>query len=352
MLHGKMIHGLTLMGLLAFGGSMVLADSIKVEPEGVPVAIYRTGASPSDPIQIEGKVEASAVEPIGDGKYVLIAHDKASELYVVEAATGKIVGPAVTSDALPPTTASGPKFEGMARDSKGNYYAIGSHSGKTDDERGQRAHLLRFRFKGDLKPGEKPTVAPASVKRFDAWASLKTALAKDSSEVEKLKIEGLAIREIPATIAKPAKVQVFIGLREPSDLVRVFAADLKDDQPLSFEKFFAFDAGLREGVQATLTSLTYVPAWQGFFIITASEDKDNAFHGNTLYFLADSAIPASGLAKPERVYDFEVAMKAEGLADLPQATPSKTTLRLLVAYDNDAKSTHIPSRVQILRLSR
>jgi hypothetical protein len=240
----------------------------------------------------------------------------------------------------------------MARDSKGNFYAIGSHSGKTDDERGQRAHLLRFRFKGNLKPGEKPTIDPASVKRFDAWASLKGALAKDSSEVDKLKIEGLAIREVPATAARPAGVQVFIGLREPSDVVRVFAADLTEGSPLSFQKLFAFDAGHREGVPAQLTSLLYVPAWQGFFVVTASEDKDNAFHGNTLYFLADSAIPANGLARPERVYDFEVAMKAEGLADLPEASPSKTTLRLFVAFDNDAKSTHIPSRVQTLRLSR
>ena len=356
MLIGKMTRGLVLLRLIV--STAATADTIRVEAEGQPVPLHRPGAGASGPIQVDAKIEASAVEPIGDGKFVLIAHDKASEFYVVETATGRIVGEPVTSDALPATSASGPKFEGMARDSKGNFYAIGSHSGKTDDERGQRAHLVRFRFQSDLKPGEVPKIDPASVRRFEAAAPLKAALARESSEVEKLKIEGLAIRELPAVNGKPGRSEVVVGLREPSDLVRVFAAEIRDDQPagssLAFEKLFAFDAGLREGVPATLTSLLYLPDWRGFFVLTATEDKDNAFHGNTIWFLRDDQIPRTGLARPDRAYDFEVAMKAEGLADLPQ--PGKgifnTTARLVVAFDNDAKSTHIPSRVQTLRLSR
>jgi hypothetical protein len=356
--NGTTRRALILLGLMALAGSAASADTIRVEAEALPVPLHRQGASPSDPIQVDAKVEASAVEPIGDGKFVLIAHDKASELYVVETATGKIVGPPLTSDALPPTTASGPKFEGMARDSKGNFYAIGSHSGKTDEERGQRAHLVKFRFQGDLKAGEVPGIDPASVRRFDAWASLKAALGKESGEVGKLKIEGLAIRELPASAGKPARTEVVVGLREPSDLVRVFAAEIKDDQAsgssVNFEKLFAFEAGLREGVPTTLTSLLYLPDWRGFFIVTATEDKDNAFHGNTLWFLRDDAIPQAGLARPERTYDFEVAMKAEGLAELPQPGNghSSTMARLVVVFDNDAKSTHMPSRIQTLRISR
>ncbi len=88
--------------------------------------------------------------------------------------------------------------------------------------------------------------------------------------------------------------------------------------------------------------------------MTATEDKDNAFHGNTLWFLRDDAIPKVGLASPEHVHDFEVAMKAEGLADLPH--PGKgifnTTARLVVVFDNDAKATHMPSRIQTFRVSR
>ncbi len=355
---GKTTRGLALLGLIVGGSATSRADTIRVEAEGLPVPLHRPGASESEPIQVDPKVEASAVEPIGDGKFVLIAHDKASEFYAVETATGRIVGEPVTSDALPATTASGPKFEGMARDSKGNFYAIGSHSGKTDEERGQRAHLVRFRFRGDIRPGEVPKVDPASVVKFDAAASLRAALGKESGEVDRLKIEGLAIRELAGPDGKSSRTQVVVGLREPTDLVRVFAAEIKDDQPagssLAFEKLFAFDAGRREGVQATLTSLLYVPDWRGFFVLTATEDKDNAFHGNTLWFLPDDAIPKAGPARPVRAHDFEVAMKAEGLADLPQPGKgaSPTTVRLVVAFDNDAKSTHMPSRLQVLRVSR
>jgi hypothetical protein len=90
--------------------------------------------------------------------------------------------------------------------------------------------------------------------------------------------------------------------------------------------------------------LLYLPDWRGFFIVTATEDKDNAFHGNTLWFLRDDQIPATGLARPERAYDFEVAMKAEGLADLPGAGKGffNTTARLVVVFDNDAKWTSNP----------
>ena len=332
-------------------------DTVRVEPESVPVALHRLGASPSDPIQIDGKVEASAVEPIGDGRFVLVAHDKAAEMYVVEAQTGRIVGPAVTSAALPATTEAGPKWEAMARDSKGRYYAMGSHSGKTAEEKAQRAHLVRFRFKEGGQAGEVPAVDPASVRHFVAAGPLASALGKESKDVGKLKVEGLAVREVPASAGQPARTEVVVGLREPIDMVRAFAATVAEDQAegssLDFRALFRFDAGLREGVPATLTSLLYLPAWKGFFVLTASEDKDNAFHGNTLWFLRDDAIAADGTARPERAWDFEVAMKAEGLADLPQAGGDPdSSARLVVAYDNDAKSTHIPSRIQVVRVSR
>jgi hypothetical protein len=338
------------------GSSAGLADQIRVEAESQPMALHRPGASPSEPIAVDARIEASAVEPIGDGKFVVVAHDKASEFFVVETATGRVVGDAVTAETLPATSSAGPKWEGMARDSRGNFYAIGSHSGKTDEERSQRAHLVRFRFREDVKPGAAPAIDPASVRRFEAAGSLASALGGESREVDKLKVEGLAIREVAAAGGKPARTEVVVGLREPADLVRVFVGEIKDDQApgssIAFEKLFSFDAGLREGVPATLTSLTYVPSWRGFFIVTATEDKDNAFHGNTLWFLRDDMIPRAGLSKPDRAYDFEVAMKAEGLADLPQSPPSNTTLRLVVAFDNDAKATHMPSRIQTLRVSR
>ena len=96
--------------------------------------------------------------------------------------------------------------------------------------------------------------------------------------------------------------------------------------------------------------MTYLPAWKGFFVVTATEDKDNAFHGNTLWFLRDDEIARSGASKPTRVIDFEVAMKAEGLAELPGATDSSA--RLVVAFDNDAKTTHMPSRLMTFHVTR
>jgi hypothetical protein len=337
-------------------GSLVLAGTafgfdgatIRVEPESLPKALYR--AEPGKPeVAVDARVEASAIEPIGDGKFVLVAHDKASELYLVETATGRIIGPPVTSEALPATSAAGPKWEAMARDAQGNYYAMGSHSGKDDSEKSQRSHLVRFRFKAEPAPGEAPVVDPASVVKFDAAGGLATALGLDKGDVAKLKVEGLAVRQLGG------KTEVVVGLREPSDLVRVFAAEIQDSQgpgsPLNFQRLFAFDAGKRDGVPAALTSLEYLPNLGGFAILTATEDSDNAFHGNTLWFLPNAAIPRTGLARPERCLDFEVAMKAEGLAELPTSGP-KNVARLVVAFDNDAKTTHMPSRIQVLRLTR
>jgi hypothetical protein len=94
--------------------------------------------------------------------------------------------------------------------------------------------------------------------------------------------------------------------------------------------------------------MEYVPALEGLLIITASEDVENTFHGNTLYFLPDGQ--ASGARK---LAVFEVAMKAEGLAVLTsRKTGPRTTVRLLVTYDNDPHATKIPSRFQAMDLVR
>ena len=343
---------------LAMSGSGPMASSfadvIRVVPQALPVPLHRQDPGSTQPIELDTKIEASAVEPIGNGRYVMVAHDKASEFYLVETATGRIVSEPIVSDALPPTTAVGPKYEAMARDSHDHFFVMGSHSGKTAEEKSQKAHLIRF---GTTHRTRIPEIDPASVRRYNAFPGLVAALSKESPEVGKLKVEGLAIIEKAAANGKPATTDVVVGLREPGDLVRVFTAPITEDQaaeqPLAFEKLFAFDAGLREGVQAQLTSLTYVPAWKGFFILTATESAENTFHGNTLWFLAEDQIPKTGLAKPDRIHDFEVAMKAEGVADLADdAGPSRTRLRLVVVFDNDAKSTHMPSRIQTLLVTR
>src|SRR5437764_7757 len=82
--------------------------------------------------------------------------------------------------------------------------------------------------------------------------------------------------------AGPARRELVIGLREPGDKVRGFAADISappsPDTELELEPAFAFEADPREGVESQLTSLEYVPALGGFLVVTAAEDETNAFH--------------------------------------------------------------------------
>ncbi len=294
-------------------------------------------------------IEASAAEPIGDGRRFLLAHDKHPALYVVDLATGRIMGDPITSAKLPtPSPLGGPKWEGMARDSEGNFYLIGAHVGKTDEERASKSVLVRFR----LQDRDLPQIDDASVVRWDISRSLVEALKTQGlspDQVKERKIEGLAIRE-SKTADGTVRRELVIGLRNPDDKVRAFVSDISaapsPDAELELKPLFAFDAEPREGVTSELTSLDYVAALRGFLVITASEDKANAFHGNTLYF-----IPDGETAIARKVATFEVAMKAEGLAVLGVASePNRTTVKLLITYDNDPHATKMPSRFQTATL--
>ena len=143
-----------------------------------------------------------------------------------------------------------------------------------------------------------------------------------------------------------------IGLRAPTDKVRAFVADISaspsPDAELELKPLFTFEAEPREGFTSELTSLEYVPALGGFLVVTASEDESNAFHGNTLWFVADGATEPA-----EKIATFEVAMKAEGLAVLgAEKNGSRTAVKLLITYDNDPHATKIPSRFQTATLVR
>ncbi len=67
------------------------------------------------------------------------------------------------------------------------------------------------------------------------------------------------------------------------------------DAELELKPLFTFEAEQREGYTSELTSLEYVPALEGFLVVTASEDETNAFHGNTLWF-----VPDGGTTRPAR----------------------------------------------------
>jgi hypothetical protein len=294
-------------------------------------------------------IEASGVVPIGDGRRFLVAHDKAPALHVVEASTGRLLGGPIAAPGFPEPGTVGPKWEGMALDSDGNCYVIGAHNGKTDEEKALKSVLLRFR----LKDGPDSTIDPASVTRWHVARSLEAALRAqglDEARVDRRKVEGLAVREGKRADGS-ARRELAIGLREPGDKVRAFVADISSPSPeseLTLKPLFAFQAEAREGTESQLTSLEYVPALGGFLVVTASEDADNAFHGNILWFVADGQAD-----RAEKVATFEVAMKAEGLAVLGvERRGGRTEVKLLITYDNDPHATHIPSRFQTATLIR
>ena len=322
----------------------VSAGEITMKPQGAPSAFFRGTV---DAPKIDLILEASGVEAIGDGKYVLVAHDKHEALFVAETATGKIVGEPISCDAFPSGLNVGPKWEGMARDDRGNFYIIGSHSGKNDDEKTQRAYLFRFRLKTD---GPAPAIDARSVTRWKCAGSLAESLGKEVSDPEeraKLKVEGLTVRRLGD------RSELIVGLRDPGDRVRTFSATLTEsaapEGDLTFKPLFKFDAGKREGEPSVLTSLEYLPSWKGFLVVTATEDANNVFHGNTLWFVADASI-RSGDCHAERIGEFEPAMKCEGLAELPGGTAEE--VRLVLTYDNDPHATKIPSRIQTVVLTR
>jgi hypothetical protein len=112
-----------------------------------PAPFLEASSGGTTEFHLDNVLEASGVEPIGGGHLLLVAHDKKVPLRVIETATGRQVGPLLTCDKFPAETPKSSKWEGMAQDSEGNYYLVGSHSGKTDGERDEHAKLIRFRLK-------------------------------------------------------------------------------------------------------------------------------------------------------------------------------------------------------------
>jgi hypothetical protein len=332
------------LGAIVFVPALTRADDFRLESATLPRPMIQDG-------KVNDVIEPSGVEPIGDGHRILIAHDKHPALFVVDVATGQVVGQPITSPRFPePSKLGGPKWEGMARDAEGNYYIIGAHVGKTDEERASKSVLLRFR----LKEADHPAIDDASVVRWEIAHSLESSLKAQGlseSQVGQRKIEGLALRESKKADGTACR-ELVIGMRAPNDKVRAFVADISaapaPGAELELKSLFTFEAEPREGQTSELTSLEYVPQLGGFLVLTASEDENNAFHGNTLYFVADGET-----TRAQKVATFEVAMKAEGLTALgAEKDGAKTAVKLLITYDNDPHATKIPSRFQTATLVR
>jgi len=77
----------------------------------------------------------------------------------------------------------------MARDSEGNYYLVGSHSGKTQGERDEHAQLIRFRLK--TQPG---TTGSLDAVAIDEGSVIPWRLA--APLIQALQHEGLDVKAI------------------------------------------------------------------------------------------------------------------------------------------------------------
>ena len=169
--------------------------------------------------------------------------------------------------------------------------------------------------------------------------------------------------------------ELVIGLREPHNPIRVYAADITalpaPNAKLALNPLFRFHAGKRGGILSQLSSIDYLPAWNGFFILTSTEDSSNRYHGNTVWFLSDEKISASRpaqlqpdklkladlrLVEPQKVWVFGIDGKVEGLCVLSEEAASSgrqtRRARLALVYDNDTQKTGNPGSFQFLTLLR
>jgi hypothetical protein len=193
----QLLAATVVLGLVGLFAPAAQAHHWQLESATLPAPFLRDG-------RMEVGIEPSGVAPIGDGRRVLVAHDEAAPLYVVDVATGALVGAPLVLPKFPPTTKSGPKWEGMALDSGGNYYLVGSCSGPSDEERAASSAVVRFRLQG----GETPAIDDTSVVRWDIFhgntlwlvADGETRRARSYATFEvAMKAAGLAVLGVEAS---------------------------------------------------------------------------------------------------------------------------------------------------------
>jgi hypothetical protein len=266
----------------------------------------------------EEKFDPSAVEPIGDGTYLLVADDDTTPLLIVDAKTREIIPKRLE---IPDFQASNPDWEAMAKDSENNYYLIGSHS-----------HLLRFRLKDEMEkdPAKIKIECKIDIDIKEFFDSLQGILKGHSPQ-----IEGLAVWR------NGGKKELVVGVREKgSKTIHVYHSEFADDK-LHLKLLFHFivpEVENAKNVEWHLSSIEYVPAWDGFLVITSTEEQDK-FYGSMLWFVSNEMLKglkqSSTEVTPDKSKVFEPTMKAEGLAVLPSTDKAK--LRVIIVFDNDSR---------------
>jgi hypothetical protein len=321
----------------------------------------------ADTGQEDNKIEPSGVASIGDGSLLLVACDKNDSLVVVELATGR-----VKQSLSLGTFANRPKWEDLAHDDEGAYYVIGSRFVEEPAEDGTQkklkdvSRLLRFRLRSDGVGGTPFVIDSESIMEWDISDALAAEGYHRDPRKSEVNIEGLTVRTLRDPMGGHVTLrELVIGLREPHNSIRTYAANITElpapNAKLALSPLFRFRAGKRAGVLSQLSSIDYLPEWNGFFILTSTEDKSNRYHGNTLWFLSDEKILASRptqlppdklkladlrLVEPQKVWVFGLDGKAEGLSVLAEEAASSASpvrrARVALVYDNDtAKTGHL-----------
>ena len=286
----------SILGTMALAPAFAHADDLRLESTSLPAPLLEDG-------KVNVVVEASALEPIGDGRRLLVAHDKDPALYVVDIGTGRILGEPITSPRFPKKNEGGPKWEGMARDSEGNFYLIGAHNGKTDagasnqerpdsvSPQGQRSARDRRCLDHDMARRPFAGGRPEGRRTRRRRGRQAKSRRPDDPRTE----NRLTARPAASCLSAFASRKT----RSTSSSADISACPLPDAE-LELKPAFAFPAEPREGQASELTSLEYVPALGGFLVVTASEDTANAFHGNTLWFVADGETSHARKSRPSR----------------------------------------------------
>ena len=363
--------GLFLGLVVLLSALAVRAQEVQVEVAQPPVRFLTADTGSEDK-----KIEPSGVEPIGDGSLLLVADDKSESLIVVEAATARVKQSLKLS-----IFDNRPKWEALARDDEGAYYVIGSHFVEDPAEEGAQkkltdvSRLFRFRLRRDGAGGASFLIDSESTIEWDITDALAVEGYHRDPRKNEVNIEGLTVRTLRDPAGSVTLRELVIGLREPHNPIRVYAANITElpvpNAKLALSPLFRFDAGKREGILSQLSSIDYMPAWKGFFILTSTEDSSNRYHGNTFWFLSDEKISASRpaqlppdkiklsdlrLVEPQKVWLFGLEGKAEGLCVLSEEAASsgrqERRARLALVYDNDTEKTGNPGWLQFFTLLR
>ena len=363
---------LTFLGLILLLTPLPLrAQEIQVEIAYPPMPFLTADAGSED-----RKIEPSGVAAIGDGRLLLVACDKNACLNVVEAATGRIKQ----------TFSVGvfdkrPKWEDLAHDDEGAYYVIGSRFVEQPTEDGAQKRLvavprlLRFRLRSDGAGGTPVVIDSESIIEWDIGDALAAEGYHRDPRKNAVDIEGLAVRTLRDKAGQLTLRELVVGLRERNYPIRVYAANITQlpapNAKLALSPLFRFYAGERQGILSELSSIDYMPEWNGFFILTSTEDRSNRYHGNILWFLSDEKISASRpaqlppdkiqlgdlrLVEPQKIWLFGLDGKAEGVCVISEEAASNDSqarrARLALVYDNDTSKTGKPGALQFITVLR